>query len=164
MKISKTVDFAAAHSIANAGKCANKHGHNWEANIDVYHVAGEITRPDGFLADVRDIKDAAYKYDHDDLDKYFEYASTENVAQQIADDALAICIDSNPEAMFRVQVHLVETKNNSATAQADNVELNKLNDNTANEQAFHFVGLKGAANNTEPHYTETTKETRIERL
>lgn len=120
MKITKHVDFAAAHSIAGAGVCANKHGHNWHACIEVEHVDGEITDERYFLADVRDLKDAAHKYDHDDLDKYFEFASTENVAQKIADDALMICLTANPEAQFVVRVHLIETKNNSANAVATN--------------------------------------------
>lgn len=121
LKITKHVDFAAAHSIAGAGVCANKHGHNWHACIEVEHVDGEITDERNFLADVRDLKEAAYKYDHDDLDKYFEFASTENVAEQIAKDALVTCLTANPDALFIVKVHLIETKNNSADAVATNV-------------------------------------------
>lgn len=115
MKLTKRVVFCAAHSIAGAGKCANKHGHNWEATITVY---GEKLDKRGFLADVADIKKAAFKYDHDDLDKYFESPSTENVAQKIAEDALKICKESNPKAQFMIEVELVETENNSATAYA----------------------------------------------
>lgn len=128
MKLTKKVDFCAAHSIQGAGKCANKHGHNWEATIDVEHVSGEITHEAGFLVDVAKVKQAAYQYDHDDLDKYFKWASTENVAQQIANDALLFCLEANPEAQFYVRVHLVETKNNSADAIASNVDLHVLND------------------------------------
>lgn len=118
--IEKKVDFAAAHSIAGAGKCANKHGHNWEANIRV-ELDGE-TDERGFVADVADIKDAAYKYDHDDLDKYFDYASTENVAKQIADDVLETCMNGRSVGDFWVTVHLIETKNNSAYAYANGVK------------------------------------------
>lgn len=114
--VKKTVDFAAAHSIDGAGKCANKHGHNWEATIGV-HFWGELDKR-GFVADVRDIKDAAYKYDHDDLDKYFDYASTENVAKAIAEDVLMICLAGEARGQFDIVVNLVETKNNSAIAQA----------------------------------------------
>lgn len=148
MRITKVVDFAAAHSIAGAGKCANKHGHNWEATIDVEHIDGPITHEAAFLVDVRDLKNAAYKYDHDDLDKYFEWASTENVAQQIADDALALCIEANPEATFYVTVNLIETKNNSAITTASNVEFGTMN-------GFREVGFEGAANNTDPEYKRT---------
>lgn len=119
MKISKRVVFCAAHSIAGAGKCANKHGHNWEAHIDVY---GTELDERGFIADVADIKQAAFKYDHDDLDKYFEQPSTENVAQEIANDVLRICIKSNPDGKYHVTVHLVETENNSATTEAYNYQ------------------------------------------
>lgn len=116
MKITKKVDFCAAHSIAGAGKCANKHGHNWEAIISV-NFDGELDSR-GFIADVAEIKQAAFQYDHDDLDKYFESASTENVASQIADDVLQICIDGEAIGEFQVHVTLVETKNNSADAYA----------------------------------------------
>ena len=122
MRITKVVDFCAAHSIQGAGKCANKHGHNWEATI-VVALDGELDSR-GFIADVRDLKNAAFKYDHDDLDKYFEMPSTENVAQKIAQDALQVCLDGEAKGFFTVDVHLVETKNNSADAytQGANVE------------------------------------------
>lgn len=144
MQITKEVDFAAAHSIKGAGQCANKHGHNWHAVIEVEHVGGEIADERGFLVDVRDLKNAAYKYDHDDLDKYFEFASTENVATKIAEDGLALCLELNPDAFFFVRVHLDETKNNSADAVATNATAR------LNESAFRLVGLEGAQNN-EPH-------------
>ena len=118
--LTKRVVFCAAHSIKGAGKCENKHGHNWEATIKVTLVDGSLDHR-GFIADVRELKDAAHKYDHDDLDKYFEYPSTEVVAKQIAEDALDVCKGTNPNAKFVVDVTLVETENNSATAQADNV-------------------------------------------
>lgn len=114
MRLTKKVDFCAAHSIAGAGKCANKHGHNWEANITVDFHGTLDSR--GFIADVAAIKQAAYKYDHDDLDKYFKSASTENVVAQIANDVLDILKDSASVGSYYVEVHLVETKNNSASA------------------------------------------------
>lgn len=113
-RIIKVVDFAAAHSIAGAGKCANKHGHNWEATITVDFEG--ILDDRGFIVDVAELKQAAFKYDHDDLDKYFDSASTENVAQMIAKDALVICHNSESEGKYHIHVHLVETKNNSADA------------------------------------------------
>lgn len=119
IQIIKKVDFCAAHSIAGAGKCANKHGHNWEATITVSLIGGELNET-GFIADVASIKQAAYKYDHDDLDNYFDKPTTENVAQQIAEDALEVCKAENPKGTFIVNVDLVETKNNSAVASATN--------------------------------------------
>jgi 6-pyruvoyl-tetrahydropterin synthase len=119
-ELTKRVMFCAAHSIKGAGKCENKHGHNWEATIKVTLVQGELDER-GFIVDVGDLKQAAFKYDHDDLDKYFDFASTENVAKKIAEDALEICLQTNPENKYLVDVHLVETENNSATAKADNV-------------------------------------------
>lgn len=117
MKITKRVVFCAAHSIAGAGKCANKHGHNWEAHIT---VESNVLDDRGFIADVAEIKQAAFKYDHDDLDKYFESASTENVCMQIARDVLDIVLSSNEDAHHgdvHVHVHLIETENNSAHAE-----------------------------------------------
>lgn len=119
LRVTKHVDFCAAHSIKGAGKCANKHGHNWHATITVDQISGELDER-GFIVDVRDLKDAAFKYDHDDLDKYFEYPSTENVAQTIADDALEICKETNPKAVYIINVQLIETANNSANASASN--------------------------------------------
>jgi 6-pyruvoyl-tetrahydropterin synthase len=114
MKITKIVDFAAAHSIAGAGKCENKHGHNWEATISVELYGDTDYR--GFIVDVAELKKCAFKYDHDDLDKYFAYASTENVAQKIADDVAEVCANSESNGDFFIHVYLVETKNNSADA------------------------------------------------
>lgn len=114
--IKKVVDFAAAHSLKGAGKCENKHGHNWEATIRV-EFTGELDER-GFVADVADIKLAAFKYDHDDLDNYFDSPSTENVAQKIAEDVLEVCLNGNAKGTFWVTVVLVETKNNSAEASA----------------------------------------------
>ena len=129
-ELTKRVMFCAAHSIKGAGKCENKHGHNWEANIKVTMVEGELDQR-GFIADVADLKQAAFKYDHDDLDKYFDFASTENIAQKIAEDALEICLQTNSTNRYVVEVHLIETENNTATARVDNVlaratEMNEL--------------------------------------
>lgn len=116
MKLTKVVEFCAAHHIPRAGKCSNNHGHNWIATI---HVEADMLDSRGFIADVADIKQAAFKYDHGDLNGWFDSPTTENVAQAIADDVLLICIDSN-RATYRVRVHLQETRNNSAEAQATN--------------------------------------------
>lgn len=142
MRITKVVDFAAAHSIAGAGKCANKHGHNWEATIEVDLVSGELDER-GFIVDVQELKNAAYKYDHDDLDKYFEVASTENIAQRIAEEGLDVVERTNPEANVFVRVHLVETKNNSADA----VVTNCVGELNSQKSYFRSVGLKGAQQN-----------------
>lgn len=116
MKLTKKVDFCAAHSIKGAGKCENKHGHNWEAHIEVEFYGSLDGR--GFIADVAAIKQAAFRYDHDDLDLYFESASTENVAQRIARDVADICKYSDSRGRYYIKVLLIETKNNSATATA----------------------------------------------
>lgn len=111
--------FCAAHHLPGAGKCENVHGHNWVAEIEVTLLSGSLDSR-GFIVDVADLKKAAFKYDHNDLNIFFEYPSTENVAQKIADDALGICKGSNPGSTFVVNVHLIETENNSAYASASN--------------------------------------------
>lgn len=149
-ELTKRVMFCAAHSIKGAGKCENKHGHNWEAHIKVNLVQGELD-PRGFIVDVGDLKDAAFKYDHDDLDKYFEYASTENVAQKIAADALDICLQTNPANKYVVEVHLIETENNTATARADNVVATGMDNvltevaDAMSEAAFPAIPIKRIA-------------------
>lgn len=173
-QITKIVDFAAAHSIQGAGKCANKHGHNWEATIQVETVGGVVDHRAGFIADVADLKKCAFKYDHDDLDNYFEYASTENVAKEIAIDALEVVKEANPRLQVFVRVHLVETKNNSADAVATNADIGELNKsswslkNPDNGETttlgelnyierkdlgqYREVGLKGAAQDLESEF------------
>lgn len=120
MKIVKVVDFCAAHSIQGAGKCANKHGHNWEATITV-EFFGELDDK-GFIVDVAALKLAAFKYDHDDLDKYFTTPSTENIVSRIAYDVAGICVASESTGDYFIHVNLVETKNNSAAAYATVVD------------------------------------------
>lgn len=115
-KLKKLAEFSAAHSIKGAGKCEKKHGHNWEAIIEIdFH--GELDYR-GFIVDVAEIKKCATKYDHDDLDLYFEYASTEHVAQKIAEDVANLCAVSESSGDYYVHVHLDETKYNSADAYA----------------------------------------------
>lgn len=113
-KITGVAKFSSAHSINEAGKCANKHGHNWVAKIEVGFY-GTLNKQ-GFVADVAEIKKAATKYDHDDLDNYFEWPSTENVAQKIADDVAYICLQGGAVGDFDIHVHVIETENNSADA------------------------------------------------
>lgn len=117
-RVTKRVVFAAAHHLDGLGKCENLHGHNWQADIEVTMMDGELKN--GIVVDVAALKQAAFKYDHDNLDKYFEFPSTENVAHAIAEDALRICTDYNPDATFSVTVHLIETENNSAYSSATN--------------------------------------------
>lgn len=138
MEITKRVNFSAAHSIAGAGKCANKHGHNWVAIIKVNCDTLDST---GFIVDVAKLKKTAFQYDHDDLDNYFEQPTTEIVCQKIANDALEVVLANQPLAKCTVHVHLIETENNSADAIASNVI------GTLNEGTFREVGLKGAKNN-----------------
>lgn len=118
-RITKRVMFCAAHHLPGAGKCENVHGHNWVAEIDVTLLSGDLD-PRGFIVDVADLKKAAFKYDHNDLNIFFDYPSTEVVAQKIADDALGICRFNNDKNVYAVVVHLIETENNSAYGQASN--------------------------------------------
>lgn len=81
----RTMDtFDAAHSLPNMGKCAEVHGHTWTVEIEV--SADPEYAKDGILVDFSHLKHFIRRYDHKNLNDFFEFPSAENIAQKVLDD------------------------------------------------------------------------------
>ena len=73
--------FDAAHHLPGyPGDCARTHGHTWLVEVK---VSGETLQPNMFLVDFKEIKDIWKKYDHQNLNEFFEFPTAENISQTI---------------------------------------------------------------------------------
>lgn len=73
--------FDAAHHLPGyPGDCARPHGHTWLVEVK---ISGKTLQPNMMLVDFRDIKATWKKYDHQDLNDFFEFPTAENIAQTI---------------------------------------------------------------------------------
>lgn len=85
--IARKFEFEACHHLPENkiyGKCSNLHGHRYEL---VVYVSGEVTTY-GWIANFSEIKEIVNsevinKYDHADLNAYFEISTAENIAIRI---------------------------------------------------------------------------------
>lgn len=88
MFLSKEFTFDAAHFLTKYhGKCENLHGHTYRLRVTVEGPVGE----DGMVMDFVRLKsivkeDVIDRYDHQNLNDFFENPSAENVVMQIWND------------------------------------------------------------------------------
>ena len=86
--VTKQFTFAAAHSLSKYhGKCERMHGHNYKLQVT---VEGEV-QSNGLVIDFVILKKIVKerilnKYDHQNLNEFFENSTAENVAQAIWDE------------------------------------------------------------------------------
>ncbi len=85
-KIGKHFDFESAHQLHGAiyGKCQNLHGHRYHLVIE---VEGEIDNF-GWVCDFAELEDISRrsvidKFDHRNLNDYFEVPTVENIAKSV---------------------------------------------------------------------------------
>ena len=86
--LSKTFRFEAAHHLSNyEGKCACLHGHSYRLRVV---VSGSVNHSDkaGIVLDFGTLSEAVdevvlRKYDHKDLNAFFEHPTAENMVQVI---------------------------------------------------------------------------------
>lgn len=109
MQVSKEFTFDAAHFLTKYhGKCENLHGHTYRLRVT---VEGEI-QEDGMVVDFLEVKALVKekilgKFDHRNLNDFFENPTAEFVAKYIWDElkpALNLC-----------EVRLWETENSFVT-------------------------------------------------
>ncbi len=90
MLVSKEFTFDAAHFLTKYhGKCENLHGHTYRLRVTVEGPVGE----DGMVVDFKELKvlvkeKVIDRYDHQNLNDFFENPSAELIAVQIWNDLL----------------------------------------------------------------------------
>jgi len=85
MRITKTGEFCAAHHLPHyQGECANNHGHTWHYRVEIDAYAFPELLPNGILIDFKDIEKLTRdKYNHTDLNEFFENPTCELIALMI---------------------------------------------------------------------------------
>jgi 6-pyruvoyltetrahydropterin/6-carboxytetrahydropterin synthase len=83
-KIGKHFDFESAHQLKGSiyGKCQNLHGHRYHLVVE---VEGEVDQF-GWVCDFAEIEDIVKKmvvdkFDHKNLNDFFELSTAENIAK-----------------------------------------------------------------------------------
>lgn len=87
INIGRKFEFEACHFLPGKevyGECSNLHGHRYELEVV---AAGEVSK-DGWLLNFKDLKELVQetviaKYDHQNLNDYFEIPTAENVGSDI---------------------------------------------------------------------------------
>ena len=80
-RISIRDSFDAAHRLPGVEACQNLHGHTW--NVEAVVESNKLN--EGMVVDFREIKKAWKHFDHNDLNKFFEMPTAENIAEYIYD-------------------------------------------------------------------------------
>ena len=79
--------FDAAHHLPGVDVCCRPHGHTFRVEAC---VCTSVLNPQGMVVDFRAIKQAWNKYDHDDLNDFFDMPTAENLCKMIFDDITRI--------------------------------------------------------------------------
>lgn len=88
MLVSKEFAFDSAHFLTNYhGKCENLHGHTYRLRVT---VEGPVQK-DGMVMDFKELKELVKervidRYDHQNLNDFFENPTAELIAMKIWDD------------------------------------------------------------------------------
>lgn len=113
MIIGRKFEFEASHYLPPEkiyGKCSRLHGHRYELQIE---ILGEL-RNEGWICNFTEIKEIVdkvimKKYDHSNLNDYFDIPTVEIVAQQIFNE-LDAAMKEKTYSLFSVK--LFETSQN----------------------------------------------------
>lgn len=114
MKISKTIQFDAAHQLPNSpcyGACRNLHGHTYKLETI---VEGEINEK-GWIMNFKDLKKILIritkKYDHSFLNDYFKIPTAEIMVREITEDLGEALVSYN---LISITCRLWETQDSYA--------------------------------------------------
>lgn len=117
--ITKSFAFEAAHHLPeHSGKCRNVHGHRWEGTVTISCMERDLIQ--GMVMDFADLKNilnllVVEKYDHKDLNQYFETPTCENIASKIFEELEFHLVRGKYGHLLLEQVQLFETPGNSCT-------------------------------------------------
>ena len=116
MIISKDFTFEAAHFLPKyVGACSNLHGHSYHLTV---FVKGPIKAETGMVMDFKNLKFTVEdvvlgKYDHSDLNQFFDNPTAEIMVEGIG-KALDAILSTNNENIECVRVELRETATSNA--------------------------------------------------
>lgn len=116
--VTKNFSFEACHHLPHyVGACHNLHGHSYKLSVTVGgSIIKDNTNPKcGMVIDFKDLKKivnevAVDKYDHKNLNDFFENPTAEIMVQTIATDI----ISRLPKEVYVVSVKLWETADSYA--------------------------------------------------
>ena len=123
--VTKQFSFEACHHLPHYdGACHNLHGHSYKLEVTVSgSIIKDETNPKcGMIIDFKDLKKivnevAVNKYDHANLNDFFQNPTAEIMVRQIAEDI--ICnLHNNPDISL-LSVKLWETTTSYAEWRAD---------------------------------------------
>lgn len=116
ISICKSFAFEAAHHLPDyEGKCRNVHGHRWEGEVVISCAEKDLKQ--GMVIDFSDLKTilnilVVEKYDHKDLNQYFENPTCETICAEIY-DAVSWHLERSKFDYLRLEsVRLYETPGN----------------------------------------------------
>lgn len=118
LSVTKIFEFEACHHLPNYdGACKNLHGHSYKLEVT---VGGLINRDEsspkcGMIIDFKDLKAlvdevAVNKYDHTNLNQFFDCPTAENMVNTIAHDI----IRELPDDLTLISCKLWETSTSYA--------------------------------------------------
>ena len=130
--VTKRYGFEACHHLPHyVGACHNLHGHSYKLDVT---VGGSIIKDQnnpkcGMIIDFKDLKQIVHetvvsKYDHSNLNDYFENPTAEIMVKSIASDI----ISKLPKSVYLVSVKLWETDTSYAEFNAIQDQLLKYAD------------------------------------
>lgn len=119
VQIAKTFAFEAAHHLPGYdGKCRNVHGHRWEGEVSLSCAEKDLIA--GMVIDFVDLKTilnllVVEKYDHKDLNSFFENPTCEVISSKIFDDVKFHLERGKYTHLTLDYVRVYETPGNSCT-------------------------------------------------
>lgn len=114
--VTKKFEFEACHHLPHYyGACNNLHGHSYKLEVT---VGGELQKEgskQGMIMDFKDLKQAVKevvidKYDHSDLNNFFDNPTAEIMVKQMAVDIMSRL----PKGVYLVSCKLWETSTSYA--------------------------------------------------
>lgn len=141
MEVSKLFTFEAAHMLPrHEGKCRHFHGHSWKLRITITGLVNEYTQ---FVLDYSKLSDIMRplieKFDHQCLNYFMAYPSSENVATYVADYLATVGSLKVAKPISRLQVSVSETEKVWATWDSNNSEdVMRLVEKTGLWKQFYF--------------------------
>lgn len=119
ISITKSFAFEAAHHLPeHQGKCKNLHGHRWEGEVSISCAEKDLIQ--GMVMDFSDLKRMlnlliVEKYDHTDLNSFYETPTCENIAREIFTN-VGFHLERGKYSHITLEyVRLYETPGNSCT-------------------------------------------------
>jgi 6-pyruvoyltetrahydropterin/6-carboxytetrahydropterin synthase len=107
VSVTKLFEFEACHHLPNYdGDCRNMHGHSYKLEVE---VGGHVDEFSGMVVDFKDLKEVVKvkvldKYDHANLNDFFDMPTAENMVEEIAHQVSAEMLIAGRRSVVRVRL------------------------------------------------------------